>query len=222
MGRISEHDRRMQRRLTIITPLVMLAHFLALVTFIHVRLLPESITVGYEGPERFETEISVIDNRPAASLAFSRQRNIIMLQDIEIEGEDAPKSARQKESVHKPVERQQDNRPLVDVPQDHSVREYPSRATAPYRQDYVILRMVKPEYPLDALLNSEEGYVLVEAYINLQGRVSEAYVRSSYGPQSFENASVEAVRQFLFRPVLEKGRPLSFWVSFLVRFRINR
>jgi TonB family protein len=206
----------------LITPLVIAAHFLALVTFMHVRLLPESITVGYEGPERYETEISIIDNRPAASRAFSRQRNTLILQDIEIEGEDAPRSTRKKDAIHKPVERPQDNLPLVDVPQDYSLRQYPSRATAPYRQDYVILRMVKPEYPLDALLNEDEGYVLVEAYINYQGRVSEAYVRSSFGPQSFENASLEAVRQFLFRPVMESGKPMSFWVSFLVRFRINR
>jgi len=52
--------------------------------------------------------------------------------------------------------------------------------------------------------------------------VGEAYVRSSFGTRSFEDVSIDAVKQFLFRPVREKGTPVSFWVSFLVRFRLRR
>jgi TonB family protein len=109
----------------------------------------------------------------------------------------------------------------VETPGEYAFRAYPSHAAVPYRQDYVILKMVKPDYPPDALANAEEGYVLVEAYISPEGRVGEAYVRSSYGSRSFEDASVNAVRQFLFRPVQERGTSVSFWVSFLVRFRLR-
>lgn len=221
MGRISDHDRRMRIRLLIITPFVMLAHLLALITLVHVRILPDAITLGYEGPPRFEPEISIVDDDAPASTTVSQRRSVTVVQDVEIEGEERPSRARGREPARKPSEKTLDQRIAVEAPGDYPFRTYSSHAPVPYRQDYVILRMIKPEYPIDALANGEEGYVLVEAYIGVDGRVGEAYVRNSYGPKSFESATVEAVKQFLFRPVQERGRPVSFWVSFLVRFRLR-
>jgi TonB family protein len=108
-----------------------------------------------------------------------------------------------------------------DIPDDFAFRAYPSRAPVPYRRDYVILRMVKPHYPADALANAEEGYVLVEAYVDSDGTVAEVYVRSSYGRRSFEESALGALRQFLFKPVMERERAISFWVSFLVRYELR-
>jgi TonB family protein len=221
MGRISDHDRRMRTRLLIITPLVVMAHLFALITLIHVQILPDAITLGYEGPQRFEPEISIVDNRASQSTTVSRHRSVMIVQDVMIEGEERPSRARGDEPARKPSEKPRDQRIPLEAPGDYPFRTYSSHAPVPYRQDYVILKMIKPEYPLDALANGEEGYVLVEAYINIEGRVGEAYVRSSYGPRSFEGATVEAVKQFLFRPVQERGTSVSFWVSFLVRFRLR-
>jgi TonB family protein len=81
--------------------------------------------------------------------------------------------------------------------------------------------MIEPEYPSDALAERLEGYVLIEAYIASDGTVNEAYVRSSFGPVSFEASSLAAVRQFLFKPVRTNGMPVSFWVSFLVKFHLR-
>ena len=81
--------------------------------------------------------------------------------------------------------------------------------------------MIEPEYPPDALAERLQGYVLVEAYIASDGTVNEAYVRSSFGPVSFETSSLAAVRQFLFKPVRTNGKPVSFWVSFLVKFHLR-
>ena len=222
MGRISEHDRGMRTRLLIITPLVLLAHFLALVTLERVDTLPDAITLGLEGPPKFEPEISIVDNRTTESKVLSRHQSVMIVQDVLIEGEDKPARARGDEPVRKPAEKPREQKILLDVPGEYAFRAFPSHTTVPYRQDYVILKMVKPDYPPDALANAEEGYVLVEAYINAEGKVGEAYVRSSFGPRSFESVSIDAVKQFLFRPVHEKGKPVSFWVSFLVRFRLRR
>ena len=111
---------------------------------------------------------------------------------------------------------------VPEISRDFEFRSYRARAPVPYREDYVILRMVKPEYPADALALVQEGYVLVEAYIGADGTVSEAYVRASYGPYSFEESSLRALRLFLFRPIREGGNAISFWVSFLVRFELRR
>ena len=40
--------------------------------------------------------------------------------------------------------------------------------------------------------------------------------------KDLEGATLDAVRQFLFRPVVVNGKPISFWTSFLVRFQIRR
>jgi TonB family protein len=222
MGKINEHDRRMRKRLMIIFPIVILAHALALVTLERVDVLKDIISLGYEGPLKFEPEISIIDNRASPARVASRERNVMVIQDVFIEGEDKPKRAKGNEPAPKPAERKREQRISLEMQGDYAYRTYTSRAAAPYREDYVILRMIKPEYPLDALLGAEEGYVLVEAYIANDGTVNEAYVRSSYGAVSFEASSIAAVRQFLFKPVHEEGKPISFWVSFLVKFQLRR
>lgn len=222
MGKISEHDRRMRKRLLLIFPAVILIHFFALVTFERIDVLKDLISLGYEGPLKFEPEISIVDNRSAPAKVTSRERRVMILQDVLIEGEDKPKRAKGNEPARRPAERTREQQISLSTPGDYSYRTYASHAAAPYREDYVILSMVKPEYPAEALLDGEEGYVLVEAYIASDGTVNEAYVRSSFGPVSFENSSLAAVKQFLFKPVQEGGKPISFWVSFLVKFQLRR
>jgi TonB family protein len=222
MGKINEHDRRMRTRLMLIFPIVILAHLLALVTFERIDVLKDLISLGYQGPMKFEPEISIIDNRDKPAKITSRERRMMVVQDILIEGEDKPKRAKGNEPAPRPAERKREQQISIAEPGDYAYRTYASRAAAPYREDYVILRMIKPEYPTDALLAAEEGYVLIEAYIASSGTVSEAYVRSSYGPMSFESSSIAAVKQFLFKPVTEGGKPISFWVSFLVKFQLRR
>jgi len=222
MGKINEHDRRMRTRLMLIFPVVILAHFLALVTFERIGVLNDLVSFGYEGPPKFEPEISIVDNRNLPAKVASRERRVMVLQDVLIEGEDKPKRAKGNEPAPRPAERKREQQISLAMPGEYSYRTYASRAAAPYREDYVILRMVKPEYPTDALLSAEEGYVLVEAYIAGDGTVNEAYVRSSFGAVSFETSSIAAVKQFLFKPVHEGAKPVSFWVSFLVKFKLRR
>jgi TonB family protein len=56
--------------------------------------------------------------------------------------------------------------------------------------------------------------------VNEEGRVERATVLSSLGPESFETASLDAVRQFLFRPPVRNGEPTSMWIKFRIKFRI--
>jgi len=222
MGKIAEHDRRMRTRLMLILPAVILIHFFALVTFERLEALKNLISLGYEGPPKFEPEISIVDNRAVPAKVASREKRVMVLLDVFVEGEDKPKRAKGNEPAPKPAERRREQQVSLATPGEYSFRSYASRAAAPYREDYVILRMVEPEYPADALRDAEEGYVLVEAYIASDGTVNEAYVRSSFGPASFETSSTAAVKQFLFKPVREGGKAVSFWVSFLVKFQLRR
>jgi len=222
MGKISEHDRRMRRRLALIFPIVILAHVFALVTISRDGVRKNSISIGYLGPPKFESEISIVDDRAVPAKVTSRERLVMVVQDVLIEGEDKPNRAKGNEPAPRPAERKRDQQLSIATPGEYAYRTYASHAAAPYREDYVILKMVRPEYPTDALLDAEEGWVLVEAYISRDGTVNEAYVHFSYGPVSFETSSLDAVKQFLFKPVLDNGKPVSFWVSFLVKFQLRR
>ncbi len=218
---IGEYDRRYRRRLALIVLPVLLAHAILLLAFARVDLVESIILFGYRGPEALRPEISVLNDRTPEGIV-APQRTALVVQNVFIEGLDRPRRDRGNEPAPRPAETTRPSIVAPEIPGDFEFRSYASRAPVPYRLDYVILRMVEPEYPADALAALEEGYVLVEAYISSDGSVGEAYVRTSYGPRSFEESSLRALRQFLFEPIREGGKGVSFWVSFLVRYEMRR
>jgi TonB family protein len=222
MSRIDDYDRGMKKRIKIIAPLVILAHALAFFSFGETVSPDRTITFGFEGPPRLTPDISILNDRSAAGQVAQRPRNVLSDINVFIEEEDTPK--REKGTVPTPPAAKRETERHVSIASsgDDYYRTYPSHASVPYREDYVILRMVQPDYPPDALAHADEGYVLVEAYIGTDGSVKDVWVRSASGPRSFETATLEAVRQFLFKPVNVDGAPISFWVSFLVRFQLKR
>jgi TonB family protein len=217
---IGEHDRRYRRRLKILFPIVVSAHLLLFVTLVRIDVVRNIIMCGYAGPPELRPDISIIDDRTVDE-EVAEQRNPLVVMNVFIEGLDRPEPDRGSERAPRPAEQPRPSVVAPDIPDDFAFRTYPSRAPVPYRRDYVILRMVKPHYPADALANAEEGYVLVEAYVDSDGTVAEVYVRSSYGRRSFEESALGALRQFLFKPVMERERAISFWVSFLVRYELR-
>jgi TonB family protein len=206
----------------LISAIVILAHALTFVALERVNIVKDVITFGYQGPPRLEPDISIIDSRGPERRVTSRERRVMIVQDVFIEGEDKPNRTKSEEPQRKIAEEKLEQQISLETPGDYQFRSYPAHAAVPYREDYVILKMVQPLYPLDAITNMEEGYVLVEAYIGFDGTVNEVYVRNAYGPRSFETASLDAVKQFLFKPVRLGDKPISFWVSFLVRFQLRR
>jgi protein TonB len=91
---------------------------------------------------------------------------------------------------------------------------------ASYSENYVILHMVKPTYPPRELAAGIEGNVTVELVVDERGRVTDAIVVSSIGPVSFQESTLEAVREFRFQPLIEDGKPTTMRIKFLVKFRI--
>lgn len=100
------------------------------------------------------------------------------------------------------------------------VRRYDSHTDVPYSEDFVILHMVRPEYPPGELLRGIEGEVIVEIFVNDNGMVENAWVLTALGPRTFEAASLEAVRQFRFKPPKQAGVPQPMWIRFQIRFRL--
>jgi len=101
-----------------------------------------------------------------------------------------------------------------------SVRHYPAHTEVPYSEDYVILHMIKPDYPPRELSDGIEGDVTLELLVDDAGLVEDVWVLLASGPRSFEQSSLDAVRQFRFKPPIVDGKPTQMWIRFQIRFRI--
>ena len=77
-----------------------------------------------------------------------------------------------------------------------------SNVATPGRESPVPMKMVTPQYPPRAIGNRA---VLVEARVGSSGNVSEAKVVSP--ASGFDDAAVQAARQWLFRPAESAGSP---------------
>lgn len=217
MWKIREYDRKRNRRLLLIIPVSLIVLFVILFSLDRSRVVERIFTVGYEGSPRFVPQITIVEEKGIESDVTMPERHRmvaerIVLEDEEPEEEDTKnKISEARENIDEPI--------LDDQSGEADLRSYKTRADVPYREDYVILKMVKPVYPPHAVEKGLEGYVVVELYVDTDGTVSEAWIRSAYGDASFETASLRAVRQFLFKPVTENGEPIPFWVSFLITFK---
>ncbi len=217
MWKIKEYDRKRNRRLLLLIPVSVIALLVILLSLERSQIVERIFTVGYEGPPRFVPTITIVEEKGIESEVTLPERHRMVAQKIVLENEEP-----EEENAKKKISDTQENleEPVLDDQIGKSDRRsYKTRAEVPYREDYVILKMVKPDYPPEAIEQGLEGYVIVELYIGADGTVAEAWVRSAYGDESFEIASLKAVRRFLFKPITENGSPIPFWVSFLITFK---
>jgi protein TonB len=64
-----------------------------------------------------------------------------------------------------------------------------------------------------------EGAVRVRAFVGVDGRVRRAETEGS--PSLFDDAAVNAVRQWVFAPATSNGQPVAVWVRVPVIFRLH-
>jgi protein TonB len=217
-----EYDKAALKRLVWLIPLSMLILVLILITLEHLQVADTFFNVGYEGPMKLLPEITILDDSGAEAEVFAEERHDMVARDVEVYTEEEEPAVEDDHPLTPSESTEPTEEPVTDEFHGEDViRSYPAHAPVPYREDYVILRMVKPVYPPEAIELGLEGYVLVEVFVNEQGTVQEAYVRKVKGIEAFETSTVEAVRQFVFKPVRDRGAPSSFWVSFVVRFELG-
>jgi TonB family protein len=176
---------------------------------------------GWEGPTRVLPEITLIPGVEAfeESREESRYRatTVVEVEDEELEDEGEKEMVTRK---IKQIPREEPDETVSPELEDEQVRTYPAHTSASYSEDYVILNMTRPEYPAEELKHGIEGDVTVELFVNDGGAVENAWVTMATGSSSFEAVSLEAVRQFRFKPPIVDGKPSSMWIRFQIRFRI--
>jgi protein TonB len=75
-----------------------------------------------------------------------------------------------------------------------------------------------PEYPIEALRRALHGRVTLRVKVSAAGNVSDLAVAQSSGYLSFDEAALEAVRDWRFEPARRFGRPVASTVLLPIRF----
>ena len=71
-----------------------------------------------------------------------------------------------------------------------------------------LLQYIEPSYPADAYRDDISGYVSLAFTITRDGFVTDVRVTDSEPELLFDRVALEAVRQWLFRPMLVDGKPV--------------
>jgi TonB family protein len=102
----------------------------------------------------------------------------------------------------------------------HRVRR---RADLPLIQseELVIVRLVKPIYPAEAVEGNIEGRVQIQALVDTTGRVVEVQVFASTGAEILERAAQSAVWESRFRPYRVRGRAREVYALFRFNFHLD-
>ena len=90
----------------------------------------------------------------------------------------------------------------------------------PVEQQPVLVRRVAPKYP-ELMLKAEiEGKVTVSIWIDKEGKPRQVRILKSDN-ELFNEAAMEAAKQFLFTPAYMNNGPVSVWVSVPFTFRLQ-
>jgi TonB family protein len=212
-----ERERAYHKRILKIIPIAIAAVLFLFLSSDQVSIVELEKRVGWRGEMRILPDITILpDDDPFSAIDTKESHRILTSMELDIvEGPDIDKA--------RLINRENpDETDMPEISTDEFMRvtTRPSRRDVPYSNTYIILKMVKPEYPIYELENGIEGSVTVELFVNEGGLVESATVLSSIGPESFEKSSLEAVRQFVFQPPTKDGQPTSMWIKFLIKFRI--
>ena len=83
-----------------------------------------------------------------------------------------------------------------------------------------LIKKVNPVYPEEARKEGIEGTVVLEATTGIYGKVKKLKVLK--GKHDILNkAAVEAVKQWVYEPMLKDGKPVPAEFTVAVRFRLN-
>lgn len=83
------------------------------------------------------------------------------------------------------------------------------------------VQVVNPVYPQSAQARGIEGFVILEVVISDRGLVSEARVISADPAGVFDQAAIEAVKKWSFRPGIENGKTVVGRIKQKVNFELN-
>ena len=95
--------------------------------------------------------------------------------------------------------------------------EMPPADYVPYEKPPEAIKQVPAKYPPDAKKDNVQGTVWLKTLVDEEGRVAKVEIQKSEA-EVLNQAAVDAVKQWLFKPAIMKGKPVAVWVSIPFRF----
>ena len=83
------------------------------------------------------------------------------------------------------------------------------------------LSQTAPVYPKSARDNAIEGTTIVTTVIDEQGKVQNPKVATSSGDKDLDQAAIDAVSQWTFRPATLDGKPVAVYFTLTIRFALD-
>jgi TonB family protein len=84
-----------------------------------------------------------------------------------------------------------------------------------------LLREVRPQYPLIARQLNAQGSVILRVIIGTSGQSRDVWILSPVGI-GLDDAAVEAVRQWIFRPWMVDGKDIEVQTEVTVKYQLKR
>lgn len=82
--------------------------------------------------------------------------------------------------------------------------------------------LTQPEYPPSSRRAGEAGTVILEVYVNANGRAEDVRVKKSSGFPKLDDAAMREVRRsWRLVPGTEDGKPVAMWGQFAVTFKLT-
>lgn len=103
--------------------------------------------------------------------------------------------------------------------QDEITQQSSQGAQGTARPDY--FRNPAPAYPEASRRAGHEGRVLLVVQVSAQGRVDTISVQSSSGHTALDNAAVNTVKKWVFKPAIAAGVPIRSNVKIPIRFELD-
>lgn len=94
-------------------------------------------------------------------------------------------------------------------------------ALTPPRFNAAYLNNPPPTYPVMARRLGEEGKVMLRVLVTPEGTAAEVRIQNSSGSPMFDDAALEAVRQWRFVPARQGDNPVAAWVQVPIVFRLT-
>ena len=84
-----------------------------------------------------------------------------------------------------------------------------------------LVRAVQPDYPPDAYRSRAQGWVEVEFTVSADGSVSNATVVNSEPSRIFNNAALNAIKRWTFKPKMENGKAVDDRLRRRIEFKLS-
>lgn len=204
-------------------------HAAAVVALRPVRIFPDPqqpASIGYAGPMR------VIDLAPRDEVLRSQidlaqrrlQGGAMITGELDVEDPepmkpvraDALEPARPRSAEPEPEPPGPEATIVIELSEDWQ-RQTPEALSELFQ----VTRIVRPEYPREAVLLEQQGLVSLEVRVGISGKVLNVRIlESPYGGRALERAAIQSMLDWEFRPFLVNDRPVPFTVVVPFRFRL--